>query len=128
MSPAAQATAAGPGRPVDTARRHHHRRWAALITGTAASLAANVALAQSGAISRVIAGWPGAPWLCLSLSGCCPACSSAFGDTNRTQRLASERGPRAGGCVRCGLLGPARVVAGRAHLALAGWVGGVTPG
>jgi hypothetical protein len=32
--------------------------WAALIVGTAASLAANVATADPGAISRVIAGWP----------------------------------------------------------------------
>jgi Protein of unknown function (DUF2637) len=32
--------------------------WAALTIGTAASLAANIATADTGAISRVIAGWP----------------------------------------------------------------------
>ena len=32
--------------------------WAALTIGTAASLAANIATADSGIISRVIAGWP----------------------------------------------------------------------
>ena len=32
--------------------------WAALIIGTAGSLAANVATAGPGAISRIIAGWP----------------------------------------------------------------------
>src|SRR5215472_5913712 len=43
-------------------RRTGHRSgwlpWAALITGTAASLAANVATAQPSTISRIIAGWP----------------------------------------------------------------------
>ena len=32
--------------------------WAALIIGTAASLAANIATADNGTISRIIAGWP----------------------------------------------------------------------
>lgn len=32
--------------------------WAALTIGTAASLAANIATADHGTISRVIAGWP----------------------------------------------------------------------
>jgi hypothetical protein len=32
--------------------------WAALTIGTAASLAANIAIADNGIISRVIAGWP----------------------------------------------------------------------
>ena len=32
--------------------------WAALTIGTAASLAANVATAHAGAISRIFAGWP----------------------------------------------------------------------
>jgi hypothetical protein len=32
--------------------------WAALLVGTAASLAANVATAQPGPVSRIIAGWP----------------------------------------------------------------------
>src|SRR5258707_2081499 len=32
--------------------------WAALIIGTAASLAANIATADQGIVSRVIAGWP----------------------------------------------------------------------
>jgi len=32
--------------------------WAALTIDTAASLAANIAAAELGAISRIIAGWP----------------------------------------------------------------------
>src|SRR5579859_796900 len=32
--------------------------WAALVLGTAGSLAANVATAGPGTISRIIAGWP----------------------------------------------------------------------
>jgi hypothetical protein len=45
------------------ADRHRGRRsgwlpWAALITGTAGSLAANIATARPDAISRIIAGWP----------------------------------------------------------------------
>ena len=32
--------------------------WAALTVGTAASLAANIATADTGAVSRIIAGWP----------------------------------------------------------------------
>ncbi len=32
--------------------------WAALVIGTAGSLAANVATAGPGAISQIIAGWP----------------------------------------------------------------------
>jgi hypothetical protein len=31
--------------------------WAALTVGTAASLAANIATADAGIVSRVIAGW-----------------------------------------------------------------------
>ena len=34
------------------------RPWAALVVGTAGSLAANVAVAVPGVVSRVIAGWP----------------------------------------------------------------------
>jgi hypothetical protein len=49
--------------------------WAALIIGTAASLAANVATAQPTAISRLITGWP-ALALLISPSSSCPACSS----------------------------------------------------
>ena len=43
-------------------RRAGHRSgwlpWAALTAGTAASLAANIATADSGTVSRIIAGWP----------------------------------------------------------------------
>src|SRR5215475_12495983 len=41
-----------------TGRRSGWLPWAALLVGTAASLAANVATADPSAISRVIAGWP----------------------------------------------------------------------
>src|SRR5215467_13694374 len=44
-----------------TSRRSGWLPWAALLIGTAASLAANVATAQPDAISRVIAGWPARP-------------------------------------------------------------------
>jgi hypothetical protein len=39
-------------------RRSRWLPWAALTIGTAASLAANIATADTGAISRIIAGWP----------------------------------------------------------------------
>lgn len=39
-------------------RRSGMLPWAALIIGTAGSLAANVATAGPGTISRIIAGWP----------------------------------------------------------------------
>jgi hypothetical protein len=39
-------------------RRSGWLPWAALTIGTAASLAANIATADAGTISRVIAGWP----------------------------------------------------------------------
>src|SRR5258708_8495895 len=39
-------------------RRSGTLPWTALIIGTAGSLAANVATAGPGAISRIIAGWP----------------------------------------------------------------------
>ena len=39
-------------------RRSGWLPWAALTTGTAASLAANIATADTGSISRIIAGWP----------------------------------------------------------------------
>jgi hypothetical protein len=39
-------------------RRSGWLPWAALTVGTAASLAANVATADAGIVSRVIAGWP----------------------------------------------------------------------
>src|SRR5215472_11980753 len=41
-----------------TGRRSGWLPWAALLIGTAASLAANVATAQPSTISRIIAGWP----------------------------------------------------------------------
>src|SRR5215831_14794410 len=41
-----------------TGRRSGWLPWAALLVGTAASLAANVATADPSTISRVIAGWP----------------------------------------------------------------------
>src|SRR5215472_1329958 len=41
-----------------TGRRSGWLPWAALLIGTAASLAANVATAQPGTVSRLIAGWP----------------------------------------------------------------------
>jgi len=39
-------------------RRSGWLPWAALTIGTAASLAANIATADTGTISRIIAGWP----------------------------------------------------------------------
>ena len=39
-------------------RRSGWLPWAALAIGTAASLAANIATASHGTISRIIAGWP----------------------------------------------------------------------
>jgi len=39
-------------------RRSGWLPWAALVIGTAASLAANIANADTGTISRIIAGWP----------------------------------------------------------------------
>jgi len=39
-------------------RRSGWLPWAALAFGTAASIAANIATADTGAISRIIAGWP----------------------------------------------------------------------
>ncbi len=39
-------------------RRSGWLPWTALIIGTAASLAANIATADPGTISRIIAGWP----------------------------------------------------------------------
>ncbi len=41
-----------------TGRRSGWLPWAALVTGTTASLAANVAAAGAGPVGRVIAGWP----------------------------------------------------------------------
>jgi hypothetical protein len=41
-----------------TGRRSGWLPWAALTTGTAASLAANIAAADAGTVSRIIAGWP----------------------------------------------------------------------
>jgi Protein of unknown function (DUF2637) len=41
-----------------TGRRSGWLPWTALTIGTAASLAANIATAQSGTVSRIIAGWP----------------------------------------------------------------------
>jgi hypothetical protein len=41
-----------------TGRRSGWLPWAALTTGTTASLAANIATAGSGIVSRIIAGWP----------------------------------------------------------------------
>jgi hypothetical protein len=38
--------------------------WAALVIGTAGSLAANVATAGPGTVSMIIAGWPAAALLC----------------------------------------------------------------
>jgi len=41
-----------------TGRKSGWLPWAALTIGTAASLAANIATADQGIVSRVIAGWP----------------------------------------------------------------------
>src|SRR5450755_1747296 len=46
-----------------TGRRSGWLPWAALLIGTAARLAANVATARPGTISRIIAGWPAPPRL-----------------------------------------------------------------
>ena len=52
--------------------------WAALTIGTAASLAANIATAHAGAISRIIAGWPAVALLiAVKLQGERHGCSTA---------------------------------------------------
>lgn len=77
-------------------RRAGHRAgmlpWAALIIGTAGSLAANVATAGPGAVSRIIAGWPAVALLIAVklLSGILGQHATARPDTVPS-RLASDQ-------------------------------------
>ena len=73
------------------ARRSGWLPWAALAIGTAASLAANIATAGHGTVSRVIAGWPA-----VALLIAVKLLSGIFG----------HRGPSAGSAGRAGAGGP----------------------
>jgi hypothetical protein len=82
------------------ARRKSRRLpWAALIIGTAARLAANIATADYGTISRIIAGWPAVALLIAVklLSGMLehrgPAAVSAVATTTQRGRPVPARAP-----------------------------------